>query len=196
MRVCVYGAASATIDEKYINDSFDLGKYLAEKGHSLVYGAGSTGVMGAVSRGFKAGGGHVIGVIPKFFEENGYEAINYDCDRLIYTETMAERKAIMEDECEAFIIAPGGIGTFEEFFQVFTLKQLGRHAKAIIVFNSNGYYDQMRKLLDKAMEDNFINDDCDVLVQYVNTKEEVVHALENYSTDNINWENLKRNVNR
>lgn len=196
MRICVYGAASATIDKKYTDASFELGEYLAGRGHTLVYGAGSSGVMGAVSRGFKKGGGHVIGVIPKFFEENGYEAINYECDKLIYTETMAERKAIMEDTCEAFIIAPGGIGTFEEFFQVFTLKQLGRHAKAIVVFNSHGYYDQMKKLLEKAMEDNFINDDCAVLVAYVNTKEEVAEYLESYSPDGINWANLKKSVQR
>ena len=127
MRVCVYGSASDNIEEKYKQKTFELGKELAKRGHSLIFGAGSEGLMGAAARGFKAGGGHVHGVIPKFFEEGGYEAIFYEADEITYTETMAERKAKMEDGCKAFIIVPGGIGTFEEFFQVFTLKQRGRH---------------------------------------------------------------------
>lgn len=193
MRVCVYGAASSTIDKIYIEQGVALGKLLAEKGHNLVYGAGSEGLMGAVARGFKAGGGHIHGVIPKFFEENGYENIFYECDKLTYTGTMAERKYIMEQEAEAFIITPGGIGTYEEFFQALTLKQLGRHKKAIVLLNTNQYYNPFKDLLEKSIQKEFINDECAKLVAILDTPEQVVDYIENYSTEDISWNRLKTN---
>lgn len=192
MKVCVYGASSERIDEKYKNAGFDLGKKMGEKGYTLVFGAGAEGMMGAVARGFHAGGGKVHGYIPKFFEEGGYEAIYYDCDELNFTKTMAERKAGMENECEAFIIAPGGIGTFEEFFQVFTLKQLGRHDKAIVLFNSYGYYDDMRVLIEDAIKSNFVNKECANLIKYCDTAEEIMEYLESYNPSDIAWSRLKR----
>lgn len=194
MKICVYGSASNRIDEKYIKDGENLGKVLAEHGHTLVYGAGSEGLMGAVARGFHAGGSTVHGVIPKFFEENGYEALYYESDKLTYTETMAERKQIMEDECEAFVITPGGIGTFEEFFQALTLKQLGRHKKAIAVFNSYGYYNELLALLNGAIEKGFINRECAELIKAFSSATELCEYLENYSEkDYIDWSKLKRN---
>lgn len=192
MTICVYGAASKLIEQKYIDEGFLLGKTLAEKGHSLVFGAGSEGLMGAVARGFKAGGGKVHGVIPTFFEENGYEAIFYEADKITYTADMAERKTTMENECDAFIITPGGIGTFEEFFQALTLKQLGRHGKAIVVFNCFGYYDDMKNLIDTAIKHGFINKECAKLVGYCSTVEEVVKYIETYSSADIDWNLLKR----
>ena len=192
MRVCVYGAASAKIDKKFLDEGFRLGKLLGERGHNLVFGAGSDGMMGAVARGFKTAGAHIHGVIPKFFEENGYEAIYYECDQLTYTETMAERKTIMEDECEAFIITPGGIGTYEEFFQVLTLKQLGRHKKAIALLNTDGYYNPIKDLLKNGMQNQFINDECEKLCVFLDTPEQVAEYIENYSPNDICWNCLKR----
>ena len=135
MKICIFGAASAHIDDIYIKKVEELGELLAKRGHSLVFGAGATGLMGAAARGFKRGGGFIHGVIPKFFREESVELIYEDCDKITYTETMSERKKTMEDECDAFIVTPGGIGTFEEFFEVLTLKQLGRHQKAIVIYD-------------------------------------------------------------
>lgn len=193
MRVCVYGASSSHIDEKYINDCYKLGKTLAEKGHDLVFGAGSEGLMGAAARGFRDGGGHIHGVIPKFFEEGGYEAIYYESDKITYTETMAERKQIMEDECEAFIIVPGGIGTLEEFYQVITLKQLGRHNKAIAIFNAEGYYDKLNEFFQEAIDKKFIREECKKLYKSFTCPDELVNYIENYSPDDIEWSILKKN---
>lgn len=193
MRICVFGAASDKIDKKYITDCYELAKLLAKRGHDLVFGAGGEGLMGAAARGFKENGGKVHGVIPYFFEENGYEAIFKDCDELTRTETMAERKRIMEDEADAFIIVPGGIGTFEEFFEVLTLKQLGRHKKAIAVYNSCGYYDELEKYIEGVIVQKFVNDECRLLYKTINTREEVVDYIENYSADGISWDLLKRN---
>ena len=109
MKICIFGAASAHIDTVYIKAVEELSEKLAKRGHTLVFGAGGTGLMGAAARGFKRGGGFVHGVIPEFFREEKVELIYEDCDKITYTETMAERKFIMEDEADAFIITPGGI---------------------------------------------------------------------------------------
>ncbi|MBR2870797.1 MAG: TIGR00730 family Rossman fold protein [Clostridia bacterium] len=192
MKVTVYGAASNRIDDKYIKDGFELGKRLGERGHSMVFGAGSDGLMGAVARGFKSVGAFVHGVIPTFFEENGYEKIFYEADKITYTETMAERKAIMEDNADAFVITPGGIGTYEEFFQIITLKQLGRHQKAIALFNSHGYFDDLKKLLEDAIGMGFVNDECKKLALFFDDMDELIDYIENYNTDDIEWNLLKR----
>lgn len=193
MKICIYGSASDHIDETFKTETFELGKELAERGHSMVFGAGSEGLMGAAASGFKAGGGYVHGVIPKFFEEGGYEAIFYEADEITFTQTMAERKAKMEDECQAFIIVPGGIGTFEEFFQVFTLKQLGRHDKAIAIFNINGYYDKMLDMIETSMNAGFINKECKKLIKTFDNKIDLIEYVENYNSDDISWGRLKTN---
>ena len=143
MRICVYGAASPNIDEQYITATETLGEALAKRGHNLVFGGGGNGLMGAAARGFKKGGADIIGVIPDFFRNEAIEAIYDCCDRLIEPKTMRERKQIMEDNADAFIVVPGGIGTYEEFFEILTSKQLCRHNKPIGIYNIDGYYDEM-----------------------------------------------------
>ncbi len=147
MKICVFGAASSEIDEIYINAVEELGENLAKRGHELVFGAGGNGLMGAAARGFKRGDGKVYGVIPSFFRDENIEAIFDKCDELIFTETMAQRKTKMEDIADAFIVVPGGIGTFEELFEVLTLKQLGRHTKPIAVYDIDGYYKNLMAFL-------------------------------------------------
>ncbi len=160
MRICVYGAASPTIDEEYKIKVEEMGREMVKRGHSLVFGGGGHGLMGAAAKGVRAENGYVLGVIPKFFEDENIEAIFPECDELIETETMRERKQIMEDNADAFIMVPGGIGTFEEFFEILTLKQLCRHNKPIGVYNIRNYYDELVHALDKATEKNFIRGGC------------------------------------
>ena len=191
MKICVFGAASAHIDDIYVKSVEELCEKLAGRGHSLVFGAGATGLMGAAARGFKRGGGFVHGVIPHFFREEGVEAIYDECDKITYTDTMAERKFIMEDEAEAFIITPGGIGTFEEFFEVLTLKQLGRHSKAMVIYNIENYYDDLERFMDTVTERKFITFKCNQMYTVVSTAEEVIDALENYVPSETPWRKLK-----
>ena len=191
MNICVFGSASDNIDKSFLENGEKLGEFLAKRGHALVFGAGSQGMMGAVARGFKKGNGKVLGVIPKFFEEKGYEDIFYECDRLIYTQSMAERKMTMSGMCDAYIIVPGGIGTFEEFFEVLTLKQLGVHKKAIVVYDMNGYYDEMNKMMLEAIKKEFVKDECDKLYVTLKEQESVLEYIENYSTNHVNWSLLK-----
>lgn len=191
MKICVFGAASAHIDEIYIKKVEELGRLMAERGHSLVFGAGGTGLMGAAARGVKEHGGYVHGVIPHFFREENVELIYGQCDEITYTENMAERKRTMEDEAEAFIIVPGGVGTFEEFFEVLTLKQLARHAKPIAIFNIDGYYNDMESFMQTAASRKFITFDTTALYKYFGTAEEVLSYIENYVPEKTSLRKMK-----
>ena len=191
MKICIFGAASAHIDKLYIDEAEALSEKLAARGHSLVFGAGATGVMGAAARGFKRGGGFIHGVIPKFFIEDGIELIYDDCEKMTYTETMSERKKIMEDDADAFIIAPGGIGTFEEFFEVLTLKQLGRHNKAIAILNTLDYYDDLEKFMNTVAERKFMTFKCGEMYKVFDDADKLISFIENYVPDGGGWQKLK-----
>jgi len=194
MNICVFGASSSIIDEMYIERTEALGQKIAERGHGLVYGAGASGVMGAVARGVYEKNGKIIGVVPDFFEDEdmGVDGrIFKNCTELIKTDTMRERKAIMEDIGDAFIIAPGGIGTFEEFFEVFTLKQLDRHNKAIAIWNLNGYYDAMLNMLDVAVNEKFLREACKLLYKVFENEDEMLDYLESYKAPKINVFDVK-----
>lgn len=178
MNICVFGSSSEIIDKRYLTSAENLGKRIAQNGDTLVFGAGKYGVMGAAARGAAAEGGNIIGVTPRFFDE--MDVIYEVCTELIYTETMRERKAIMEDKSDVFIICAGGIGTFEEFFEVLTLKQLHRHCKQIIVYNVDGYYDYMLGMMQNAVDKRFMSDECNKLYTVADTEEDVFEQIKNY----------------
>jgi uncharacterized protein (TIGR00730 family) len=160
MKICVYGAASQTIDKEYIEKVENLGREMVSRGHSLVFGGGGHGLMGAVARGVRDKGGHILGVLPKFFKKDNVEVLCDFCDELIEPDTMRERKQIMEDNADAFIITPGGIGTFEEFYEILTLKQLCRHNKPIAIYNIKGYYNEIETAFSASIEKGFIKSSC------------------------------------
>lgn len=191
MEICVFGAASNLIDESYIKAVEKLGEIMGKRGHNLVFGAGANGLMGAAARSVRANGGNVFGVIPEFFREENVEQIFLDCDELVYTKTMAERKATMEDRAEAFIIVPGGIGTFEEMFQVLTLKQLGRHTKAITIFDVNGYYKKLEEFLHVSYSEKFLRNECRTLYYYSDDPEKIIDYIENYKQIKLDVHDLK-----
>ena len=178
MRICVYGAASSTIEPEYKEKVEKMGLEMAQRGHSLVFGGGGNGLMGAAARGVRAGGGRILGVIPKFFDEEDVEEIFSDCDELIQPDTMRERKQIMEDNAEAFIIVPGGIGTFEEFFEILTLKQLCRHNKPIAIYNIKGYYNELLCAIEQATVKNFIRGGCMDLFEVSEDMEKIFAYIE------------------
>ena len=184
MNICVYGASSDLIDNSFISAGEELGKLMAQRGHNLVFGAGGAGMMGAVARGVTAGNGKIKGVVPSFFNVDG---ILYDkCDELVRTETMRERKQIMEDSCDAFITTAGGIGTFEEFFEMLTLKQLGRHDKPMVVLNTNRYYDEMLEMMNQATKKKFLFEAVEELYFITEDIEEALDYIENYEKKGIN----------
>ncbi len=178
MNICVFGSSSEFIDKEYLDTAEHLGREIAKRGDTLVFGAGKYGVMGASARGASAENGRLIGVSPRFFTEMD---VLYDkCTELVFTETMRERKGIMEDRSDAFIICAGGMGTFEEFFEVLTLKQLRRHTKPIIVYNVKGYYNHMLAMMKNAVDRKFMTDECNRLYTVADTEEQLFEQLESY----------------
>ncbi len=178
MRICVYGASSNAIDKNFITKVEELGRNLVTRGHSLVFGGGAQGLMGAVARGVYEKGGEILGVSPRFFDADGILFEN--CTELVFTDTMRERKQTMEDNADAFIITPGGIGTYEEFFEILTLKQLGRHAKAIVIYNVSGYYDTMLKMMDETVEKKFMKETAYELYKVFDDADEMLDYIEEY----------------
>ncbi|MBO4219260.1 MAG: TIGR00730 family Rossman fold protein [Erysipelotrichaceae bacterium] len=178
MKICVFGASSERIDSSYKQQSFELGKALAEAGHELIFGGGSRGLMGAVARGFKQGGGRVIGIAPKLFDVG--DILLKECDEKIITEDMSSRKKKMMEMADAFIALPGGIGTYDELFEVMVEGQLEYHHKPIIVYNVNGFYDRLLDMLEHTAEEGFMRsyeaelyhvcDDCQEAVRLLEEK--------------------------
>ncbi len=191
MKICVYGAASSLIDESYIEAGKELGRKMAKRGHGLVFGGGAKGMMGSVAKGVTEENGDILGIIPKFFEEAGAEVSYGKCTEYIYTDTMGERKQLLEDKSDAFIIAPGGIGTFDEFFQTLTLKQLGRHNKPIVVFDINGFFDELANALYKMVQQKFITNDCVELCKVCTDIDEILDYIENYDQSEIDISKVK-----
>lgn len=181
MKICVFGASSRDLEQGYFDEAFALGVELARRGHTIVFGGGASGLMGATARGAKSRGGRLIGIAPKFFDEPGI--LDKDCDEMIFTETMSERKKAMEDMSEAFITLPSGIGTFEEFFEALTLKQLGRHAKAMAVLNTLGYYDALEAMVQRAVDERFLTADGKDLYAMFTDVGELVSYVENYHAE-------------
>mgnify|MGYP002520006227 FL=1 len=189
MNICLYGASSSTLDRVYLDAAYAFGSLLAKNGHTLVYGGGAQGVMGAAARGVSGGGGKIIGIAPTFFQVDG---ILFDrCTKFIPTETMAERKQLMMAHADAFVMAPGGFGTLEEFFEVLTLKQLGRHNPAIAVLNTNGYYNKLQAFVQEAVGQSFVREACLGLYTLCDTPEQTLACLEGFHPDALDVRHLK-----
>ncbi len=176
MKICLYGAGSSKIDDTYKKIGYELGKEMAERGHTLVFGGGSTGMMGAVSKGAIDNNGKTIGIAPKWMDE--FEGICHDCDEFIKTESMEDRKRLFEEFSDGFIISPGGIGTLDEMFEIVTLKKLNIHKKAIVIFNINHFYDKMLEMIDFMIEKKTIKESDKTLFKVCNTIEECLDYLE------------------
>ncbi|MBQ8057124.1 MAG: TIGR00730 family Rossman fold protein [Ruminococcus sp.] len=178
MKICVYGAASNEIDRSYLNAGENLGREMSKRGHSLVFGGGANGMMGAVAKGVSENGGQIKGIVPHFFNVDG--ALFDKCDEMIKTDTMRERKKLMEDCSDAFIVTAGGIGTFEEFFEILTLRSLDRHKKSIAILNTNGYYNDLLSFLKNGVEKNFLRESNLELFFVSDDVEAVLSYLESY----------------
>ncbi len=160
MNICVYGAASDLIDRVYIKDGEELGMAMAKGGHTLVFGGGGAGMMGATVRGINKFGGKSIGVVPKFFTDEGFPVdgvVFGKCSEMIECPSMHERKKVLRDKADLFIVTAGGIGTYDEFFEILTLKKIGQLKKEIIILNTNGYYDHMIKMLERTLNEKFMD---------------------------------------
>ena len=181
MRVCIFGASGDDIEQVFFDETFAVGRALAERGHSLIFGGGAHGLMGAAARGFTAGGGKIVGVAPRFFDIPGvlYEA----CDEFVWPDSMRDRKKYMEDNADAFLVVPGGIGTYEEFLEVLTLKQLARHGKPIVLYNINGFFDKLTDLIAADTVAGFIRRQTMELFDLADDPETAVRLIESEAVD-------------
>ncbi len=181
--ICVFGASSSRIDQKYKDCAAELGRLLAENGFGLVFGGGCLGLMGAVARGVHAHGGCVTGVIPEKLNRPG---IAYDeCNELIVTSTMHERKATMERLSSGFVVLPGGYGTLEEALEVLTLMQLGYFSAPVVFLNVDGYYDPLVRQLEACVETRFTNKAYLQLFRCAATAQEAMAYLLDYTPPDL-----------
>ena len=189
MKICIYGASSNAIDKSFIEAGEQLGKAIAKGNHSVVFGGGAAGLMGAVARGAHSENGEIIGICPSFFNVDG--ALFTECTEMIYTETMRERKQLLDEMSDAFVITPGGIGTFDEFFEIYTLRQLAVHKKAIAIFNTNGYYDPLVDMLNNAIDKSFMPAANMDLLFISDNPDEIIRYIESYNPADYNAAEFK-----
>ena len=171
--ICVYCGSRAGDQPEFSEVARQVGTWIGEHGGQLVYGGGSNGLMGVVADATLAAGGRVIGVIPRALVER--EWAHNGCTELHIVETMHERKRIMAEHADAFLALPGGIGTLEEFFEVWTWRQLGYHDKPIGLLNFKGYYDSLLTFLNSSAKAGFMNER---LLGLIRTGAEAVSLLQ------------------
>lgn len=180
MNICLYGSGSRKIDDTYTDEAYRLGCRIAEENHTLVFGGGDTGMMGACARGVHDNGGKSIGIAPEWI--GNFEPLCKNSTEFIYVDSMDERKRGFLENSDAFIISPGGIGTLDEFFEIITLKKLEQHDKQIIVFNINHFYDKMIEMIDEMGEKGFLYKQ-ETLFKVTSTVDGIFEILEGNADD-------------
>ncbi len=178
MKICVYASSVDEIRPVYMEETEKLGRALAGKNYEIVYGGGARGLMGAIARGVKSAEGEITGIAPSFFDVDG--ELFEDCDQMIMTETMRERKKLLRQKSDAFLILPGGIGTFDEFFETLVLKAFDKQPKPIIFYNINGYFNKLKEMMEYGIEENFISPRVAKLYHMFDSAEELLIYLEVY----------------
>lgn len=171
--LCVYCGSRAGNTPEFADLAREVGTWIGTHGGQLVYGGGRNGLMGIVADATLAAGGRVIGAIPTALVEK--EWAHTGCTELYIVDTMHERKRIMAEKADAFLALPGGIGTLEEFFEVWTWRQLGYHNKPIGLLNTNGYYDSLLAFLKTSVNSGFMNE---WLMELIQTGPEAVPLLQ------------------
>lgn len=175
--IAVYCASSNKVRASFVDAAERLGELIAADGRRLVYGDGGIGLMAAVARGALKAGGEVVGVIPQFMVDQGWN--NTDSTQTIVTQTMHERKATICNISDAMVALPGGIGTFEELLECLTWKQLGLHHNPVVILNTDGYYDKLLACIDLMVDEQMMRPIHKEMFVVVNTPEEVLPAIMN-----------------
>ncbi len=155
MKICVFGSSADPKNRELISKTRRLGEEIGRRGHVFVYGGGKNGLMGAAAIGADSAGGEIIAAAPAFM--GPLEMPFSNCTKFVRTESMAERKELMEELADAFVAVPGGLGTLDELFEVITLKKLGLHSKPIAFFNPDGFYDGLIDYIEGLYEQGLIS---------------------------------------
>lgn len=176
MNICVYCSSSEAIDPSYLELAAAVGAALARRGHGLVSGGGSISCMGAVARAARTGAARTIGVIPRAL--SALEITDGDADELIVTETMRERKRLLEIRSDAFLALPGGLGTLEELLEMWVGRVLGMHAKPVVVLDPDGLFAHLRAQVDELVRRGFVRPAARNALGWANTVEAALDLLE------------------
>jgi len=176
--VCVFCASSSRVDAVYLDAARDLGRRLGRNGTLLVYGGASIGLMGEVARGVHDEKGRVVGVLPEFFKDKDIEYS--EADELIVTRDMRERKAVMDERSDAFVVLPGGVGTLEEAMEIFSLIQLRQTIKPLVFLNTNGFYDNLMVHLQQIVAQKFAKKETMKMFALLDSPEAVMRFLKDW----------------
>ncbi len=177
--ICVYSSSSCAVDKVFFDAAEELGRDIGKRGDTLLFGGGIIGLMGTSAKAVhKCGSGKVIGVIPKALNLSGI--VYENCDELIVTEGMRERKAVMDAKSDAFIALPGGYGTLEEVLEIITLKQLKYHNKPIVILNINGFYDKLLEQFKLIIDKRFAKEECKKLYYVTESAVRAVDYIYDY----------------
>jgi uncharacterized protein (TIGR00730 family) len=174
-KVCVYCASSEITDQIYLNAARRLGEILAEKSITVVYGGGAVGSMGRLAEGALSKGGKVVGIIPRFMQELEWD--HKGLTELQVVENMRERKHLMLTDSDAAIALPGGSGTLEELMEAISLKRLGIYLNPIVIVNTRGFYDPLFELLQRCIDERFMDDRHCAMWQVAEGPEAVLPAI-------------------
>lgn len=173
--VCVYCGSRFGARKSFESASIALGRGLAAKGLRLVYGAGDVGLMGTVASAAMDAGGEVFGVIPEHLVKR--EVGKSDLTTYVVTETMHERKKVMLYNADAIVVLPGGMGSLDELFEAITWRQLGLHAKPILILNIDGYWEPLRTLISHIVDQEFASTDIHDALIWVDTVDDALAEL-------------------
>ncbi|MCW2613735.1 MAG: hypothetical protein JWN08_729 [Frankiales bacterium] len=173
--VCVYCASSTRVPQSYVDLAAAVGTALAARGHSLVSGGGRVSMMGAVARAARAGGAHTVGVIPQALVD---VEVGDTEGELVVVAGMRERKALMDERADAFLALPGGIGTLEELFEVWTARSLGLHVKPVVVLDVDGLYAPLKLQLDVMTDRGFVRPQARAALQWATGVDEALNLVE------------------
>jgi uncharacterized protein (TIGR00730 family) len=184
-RICVFCGSSYGKKSIYTNNIQDLADAILKAGLELVYGGSNIGLMGVLARRILENKGKVIGIIPRYIFERVEQLKGIE---LYIVKTMHERKAKMYEFSDGFIVFPGGIGTLEEFFEVYTWQGLGYHSKPVGIMNVNGYYNTLIELLDQALSEGFLKESHRVNLLVETEAEKLIKKMKNFKPVSIRFD--------
>jgi cytokinin riboside 5'-monophosphate phosphoribohydrolase len=179
MKICVFCSSSDAVGESYLAAAGALGALIGAGGHTLVFGGGRVGLMGATARAVHASGGRVIGVIPSFMNRPGVPYL--ECDELTFTQDMRERKARMMELSDAFVALPGGFGTLEELSEVITQKQFNFLKGPLVAVNTDGFYDPLAGFFERFYEQKFAKPSFRATCPFVETPAAAMRYIGEYT---------------
>ena len=178
-RVCVFASSSNYLEEPYYRDARELGLLIGQNNYDIVYGGSRLGLMYACAGAVKETGGKIYGVMPERIANLGCSNPD-DCEEFFLTKGMRERKAKLDELSDATIALAGGFGTLEELSEIIVQKQLGYNSKAIVILNTEGFYDKLLEFFEVIIDRNFANNNCNQLYYVASTPREAIEYLQSY----------------